>query len=122
MLLENKADFMMKQIRAEEWIEDSEGNGWFNGYYDNLGRQVEGQFGNDIRMMLTGQVFSIMSGTAKNDAVVNITKSADKYLYKEKIGGYVLNTDFKELRTDLGRMFGFSYGDKENGAVFSHLL
>ena len=121
VLLERKSEFMMKQIRDNEWVEDASGNGWYNGYYDNNGNKVEGQFGQDIRMMLTGQVFSIMSGTAKKDAVQKIIKSADKYLYKKDIGGYVLNTDFKELRTDLGRMFGFSYGDKENGAVFSHM-
>ena len=72
-------------------------------------------------MMLTGQVFSVMSGTAKKESVKKIIASADKYLYNASIGGYRLNTDFKELRTDLGRMFGFSYGDKENGAVFSHM-
>ena len=43
---------------------DAEGNGWFNGYYDNNGNQVEGVHGGNVRMMLTSQVFSIMSGTA----------------------------------------------------------
>ncbi len=123
--LEHKADAMMDQIREKEWVQDNEGNGWYNGYYDDNARRVEGVFdtpeGPNVRMMLTGQVFSIMSGTAKKDAIQSIVKSADKYLYKEEIGGYRLNTDFKELRTDLGRMFGFSYGDKENGAVFSHM-
>lgn len=121
LLLEHKSDYLMKHIRSQEWVEDKKGNGWYNGYYDNLGRKVEGCFGEDVRMMLTGQVFSIMSGTAKNDAVAQIVKAADEYLFKEELGGYVLNTDFRELRTDLGRMFGFSYGDKENGAVFSHM-
>ena len=37
------------------------------------------------------------------------------------MGGYRLNTDFKEEKFDLGRMFGFAYGEKENGAVFSHM-
>ena len=123
--LDHKAEFLMNQIREKEWVTDSEGNGWYNGYYDDLGRRVEGEFdtpeGKNIRMMLTGQVFSVMSGTAKKDAVTKIIASADKYLYSKGIGGYRLNTDFKELRTDLGRMFGFSYGDKENGAVFSHM-
>lgn len=72
-------------------------------------------------MMLTGQVFSIMAGTATEEQIRQITKSADRYLYDEKVGGYRLNTDFGEVKTDLGRMFGFSYGDKENGAVFSHM-
>ena len=123
--LDHKAEFLMHQIREKEWVTDSEGNGWYNGYYDDLGRRVEGEFdtpeGKNVRMMLTGQVFSVMSGTAKKDVVKKIIASADKYLYSEGIGGYRLNTDFKELRTDLGRMFGFSYGDKENGAVFSHM-
>ncbi len=123
--LDKKADFMMKQIREKELVSDSEGFSWFNGYYDDLGRRVEGEFdtpdGKNIRMMLTGQVFSIMSGTATDDNIREIIKSADRHLYSAEIGGYRLNTDFKELRTDLGRMFGFSYGDKENGAVFSHM-
>jgi len=119
--LRNKADFMMHHIRETEWVTDGEGNGWFNGYYDNHGERVEGIIDNNVRMMLTGQVFSIMVGTADEGQVAAIAKSADKYLYREEVGGYRLNTDFKELKTDLGRMFGFSYGDKENGAVFSHM-
>ena len=59
-------------------------------------------------MMLTGQVFSIMAGTATEEQIRQITKSADRYLYDEKVGGYRLNTDFGEVKTDLGRMFGFS--------------
>ena len=72
-------------------------------------------------MMLTGQVFAIMSGTAEPDQTKAIIKSADRYLFDEKAGGYRLNTDFKEEKFDLGRMFGFAYGEKENGAVFSHM-
>jgi len=119
--LKKKADFMMRHIRETEWVTDGEGNGWFNGYYDNHGERVEGIINDSVRMMLTGQVFSIMAGTADEAQVAAIAKSADKYLYREEVGGYRLNTDFKELKTDLGRMFGFSYGDKENGAVFSHM-
>lgn len=118
--LREKADWMMTHIRQTQWVTDKEGNGWFNGYYDNHGRQVEGWHENGVRMMLTGQVFSIMSGTATEEQIKAITKSADKYLYT-KDGGYRLNTDFGEVKTDLGRMFGFAYGEKENGAVFSHM-
>ena len=42
-------------------------------------------------------------------------------MYRPEIGGYRLNTDFAELKFNLGRMFGFAYGEKENGAVFSHM-
>lgn len=121
VLLEHKADYLMKHIRNQEWISDDSGNSWFNGYYDNNKNRVEGKFNDRVRMMLTGQVFAIMSGTAKKEAVESIINAVDKYLYKKEIGGYVLNTDFGEVKTDLGRMFGFSYGDKENGAVFSHM-
>ena len=121
LLLEHKSESLMKQIRNNEWVTDGEGNGWFNGYYDNNQNKVEGVVDDQVRMMLTGQVFAIMSGTAKKDAVESIIHSVDKYLYKKEIGGYILNTDFGEIKTDLGRMFGFSYGDKENGAVFSHM-
>jgi cellobiose phosphorylase len=71
--------------------------------------------------MLTGQVFAIMSGTAKKEQVKAISKSADRYLYEKNVGGYRLNTDFHELKFNMGRMFGFAYGEKENGAVFSHM-
>ena len=119
--LSDKAEWMMDHIRSTEWVTDSEGNGWFNGYYDNHGRRVEGEFEQGIRMMLTSQVFAVMAGTAKEEQVKEIIKSADRYLYKEEVGGYRLNTDFDEVKMDLGRMFGFAYGEKENGAVFSHM-
>ncbi|MCR5417449.1 MAG: cellobiose phosphorylase [Lachnospiraceae bacterium] len=112
---------LMQQIREKEWIEDKEEGGWFNSYYDNSGNSVEGFRDGKVRMMLTGQVFSVMSGTATKEDTAKIVKSADRYLYDEAIGGYRLNTDFEELKTDLGRMFGFAYGEKENGAVFSHM-
>ena len=119
--LQEKADWMMNHIRQTEWVTDKDGDGWFNGYYDNHGRQVEGENERGVRMMLTGQVFAIMGGTATEEQIRSITESADRYLYDKHIGGYRLNTDFHELKTDLGRMFGFAYGEKENGAVFSHM-
>ena len=119
--LEGKARWLMEHIRRQEWIRDGE-SGWFNSYYDNHGRPVEGiQPDGSVRMMLTGQVFAIMSGTATEEQTKAITRSADRYLYQEEIGGYRLNTDFHELKMDMGRMFGFAYGEKENGAVFSHM-
>lgn len=72
-------------------------------------------------MMLTGQVFAIMSGTATPEQTAAICRAADRYLYRAEVGGYRLNTDFREEKFDLGRMFGFAYGEKENGAVFSHM-
>lgn len=119
--LKHKAEWIQNHVRRMEWIETSGKEGWFNSYYDNDGQSVEGIFSGGVRMMLTGQVFAIMSGTATADNIVRICNSADHYLYVKEIGGYRLNTNFHELKFNLGRMFGFAYGEKENGAVFSHM-
>lgn len=120
-VLNEMSSWIADHIRKTEWITNKEGNSWFNGYYDNSGNAVEGDFSSGVRMMLTGQVFAIMSGTATDEQVAKIVKSADDYLYDGAIGGYRLNTNFNEIKTDLGRMFGFAFGHKENGAVFSHM-
>ena len=119
--LDKKADWLTNFLREHEWITESGDTGWFNSYYDNHGNQVEGIFSNGVRMMLTGQVFAIMGNVASKQQVEQIVCSADKYLYHPERGGYALNTDFQELKFDMGRMFGFAYGEKENGAVFSHM-
>ncbi|MFN0118369.1 MAG: GH36-type glycosyl hydrolase domain-containing protein [Elusimicrobiota bacterium] len=120
--LRAKAQWIKSKINTSEWIE-CKGSGWFNGYYDNTGSRVEGLRENgEARMTLTGQVFPIMSGTASKERVFQITKAVDQYLFDKKIGGYRLNTNFKALQPHLGRAFSFSYGEKENGAVFSHMV
>ena len=121
--LEKKADWIISHIRETEWFTDSEGYSRYNGYYDNSGNALEknGDKHGKPAMMLTGEVFTVMSGVATEEQIPEIVKSADKYIYDPTIGGYKLNTDFHEVKTDMGRMFGFSYGQKENGAVFSHM-
>lgn len=118
--LRHKAEWIQNHIRSTEWIQ-GDGEGWFNSYYDNHGNAVEGYTGQGVRMMLTGQVFAVMGGTANKEQIKCICKGADRYLYDKKAGGYRLNTDFHEQKYDMGRMFGFAYGEKENGAVFSHM-
>lgn len=120
-ILRNMGLFIKNHIRSTEWVNDGQGSHWFNGYYDNLSRRVEGYHALGVRMMLPSQVFTIMSGTASDQQVAEITKAVDKYLYAEEIGGYRLNTDFREIDLELGRMFGFAYGHKENGSVFCHM-
>lgn len=119
--IEGKAKWIREHIQKNEWISNKAGYSWYNGYYDNNARRVEGDGESGTRMMLTGQVFTIMSNTATEEQVESIVKAADKYLYDKSVGGYRLNTNFNEVKTDLGRMFGFAYGHKENGAVFSHM-
>ena len=119
--LNRMAQWLRAHIAAEEWVGDGVRLHWFNSYYDNSGRQVEGLRGEAARMMLTGQVFTILSGAADEDRVGEIIRAADWYLFQSQRGGYCLNTDFGEVKLDMGRMFGFAYGHKENGAVFSHM-
>lgn len=119
--LTQKADWLASCIRESEWITLNDEEGWFNSYYDNHGQAVEGFHDGHIRMMLTGQVFAVMGNIATGEQIRQIVKSADHYLYQKEAGGYRLNTNFRELKLDMGRMFGFAYGEKENGAVFSHM-
>ncbi len=108
-------------IREREFIE-ANGFKWMNGYYDNEGKAAESL--EDGRIMLTGAVFAIMSGVADRDDVAKMIKTADEFLFDGKSGGYRLNTRFaveEYYARNLGRMFGFGYGSKENGAVFCHM-
>ncbi|MGN0991487.1 MAG: GH36-type glycosyl hydrolase domain-containing protein [Candidatus Ventricola sp.] len=119
--LRDMGSWLKKRIRETEWVGDGANLHWFNSYYDEQGRQVEGLFGDSVRMMLTGQVFCLLSGTADDAQAAELIRAADWYLWDASRGGCCLNTDFGEIRMDLGRMFGFAYGSKENGAVFCHM-
>jgi cellobiose phosphorylase len=119
--LNEKADFIHEHIRKKEWVQTRAGDGFFNGYYDNHGRRVEGDFPNGIHMTLSGQVFPIMSGIATPQQIQDAFKTAKKYLQDKEHGGFHLNTNFHTIRPDLGRAFSFAYGEKENGAFFSHM-
>jgi len=115
--LESKADWMFKHIRKKEWLSE----GFFNGYYDNKKKRVEGKIGGKLRMMLASQVFAIISGVAEDWQVKKIIANVDKYLLDKKLKGCRLNTDFGCAQHNLGRAFSFIYGEKENGAIFSHM-
>ncbi|MCR4776349.1 MAG: cellobiose phosphorylase [Saccharofermentans sp.] len=119
--LDHMAECIRKHIRENEIVSDGKGNRWFNGYYDNDSQKVEGIVNGDVRMMLTSQVFTVMFGTADEAAVKDVIRSCDEYLYAPALGGYRLNTDFHEVKMNMGRAFGFAYGEKENGAVFCHM-
>lgn len=119
--LQGKSDWLAGHIRQQEWVNSKSGHAWFNGYYDNLGTRVEGDHPSGVRMTLTGQVFTLMSGIANDDQVDKIVQAADHILYDEAVGGYKLNSYFGEGVDHLGRAFGFAFGHKENGAMFSHM-
>ncbi|MDD5347074.1 MAG: cellobiose phosphorylase [Candidatus Omnitrophica bacterium] len=115
--LRAKYTHMSEWLRRKEWLAE----GFFNGYYDNKGRRSEGKKRGQVRMMLASQVFAIMSGVADPGQIARAWRSANRYLKDKSYGGFRLNTDFGPLYLDLGRAFGFAYGDKENGAFFSHM-
>ena len=119
--LRGMARWIREHIARTEWVGDGADLHWFNSYYDDSGRQVECLRGKSVRMMLTGQVFAILSGAADGERAREVIRAVDWYLCDPGRGGYCLNTDFGEVKLDMGRMFGFAYGNKENGAVFCHM-
>ena len=116
--LEAKSIWIKEHIRNREWLKV----GFFNGYYDNRKLRVEGKSGDHLQMTLTSQTFPIMSGLARGWQVQKILQSVNKYLVDKQTGGIHLNTDFKKEQHNLGRAFSFAYGEKENGAIFSHMV
>lgn len=119
--LTEKSDSLAALINKQEWVISKEGFSWFNGYYDNAGKPVDGEAPSGVRMTLTGQVFALMGNIASDEQVGQVVKAADHYLFDESVGGYRLNTYFGEGVEHLGRAFGFAFGHKENGAMFSHM-
>ncbi|UCD15824.1 MAG: cellobiose phosphorylase [Candidatus Omnitrophota bacterium] len=115
--LTQKSSHLSRWLKEKEWLRQ----GFFNGYYDNKGLKAEGLIKGKLKMMLASQVFAIMSGCLGKEQTAKIWASIKKYLKDSPLGGVRLNTDFGKLMPDLGRAFGFSYGDKENGAFFSHM-
>ncbi len=123
--LRKKGEWVLAHIRRNERVSAEVGGEqftWFNGYYDNNGERVEGLKSGVLRMTLTGQVFPLLYGAATDDEARATVAAVRKFLRDAKLGGYRLNTDFG-VRHDLalGRAFGFAFGTKENGAVFSHM-
>ena len=115
--LRAKSAWMKQHIRSSEWLKE----GFFNGYYDNRKKRLEGKKGNNMQMTLTAQVFAIMAGIPLTWQMRKILQSVNKYLFDKQTGSIRLNTDFKQEQLDLGRAFSFSYGEKENGSIFSHM-
>ncbi|MDD5069182.1 MAG: cellobiose phosphorylase, partial [Candidatus Omnitrophica bacterium] len=115
--LSRKANHSFNWLTKKEWLKE----GFFNGYYDNHSRRVEGKFNNKVSLLLPSQVFPIFSEAATKDQIKSVWKSLKKHLIDKKLSGIRLNTDFGKNCLNLGRAFGFAYGDKENGAFFNHM-
>ncbi len=121
-----KAEWVFAHIQRQEKItvkDQGQTYTWFNGYYDNNRQPVEGVVEGRPRITLTGQVFPLMSGLARDADVVEVIKTVNAYLKDKDLGGIRLNSDFGlKHYLALGRAFGFAYGTKENGAFFSHMI
>ena len=119
--LREKAAWIKAHLTEREWV-TVDGDGWYNGYYDNAGRRVDGEANGRVRMTLSGQVYPVMAGLADDRQIRSVVSAVDKYLRDPGlVGGVRLNTDFGAIQPDLGRAFSFAFGEKENGAVFSHM-
>jgi cellobiose phosphorylase len=90
----------------------------FQSYFDNQGKDVDDQ--NSIN--LTGQAMALLSHTATPEQAQKVAKTTREKLFKPELGGYQLNTNYHRVLTEMGRAYGFAYGHKENGAVFSHMV
>jgi cellobiose phosphorylase len=120
-----KGQWIKERIRKQERFsleENGERYTLFNGYYDNDGERVEGKKPNGVRMTLTGQVFPVMQGIATSADIREVVKSTRKFLKDKDLSSFRLNSDFGVRHYfSLGRAFGFAFGSKENGSVFSHM-
>ena len=123
--LRKKGEWVLAHIHRQEKISVDFGGEkctWFNGYYDNNGDRVEGVKDGRVWMTLTGQVFPLMNKVVASEEARGIVKAVKLFLKDATLGGYRLNTDFgMRHNLALGRAFGFAFGTKENGAIFSHM-
>jgi len=116
--LRRKSERLLRHIRKDAWLAE----GFFNGYYDNAGKRVDGKNKNLARITLASQVFPILSLAAQEGQIEKVLRSVEKFLEDKKLKGIHLNTDFIQEQHNLGRAFSFVYGDKENGAFFNHMI
>ncbi len=117
--LREKSEHILKHIRENEWINTSDGFGFFNGHYDNDGLAIHGDSDDGVLMDLTSQVMPVMCGVASDEQVKEICRSANFYLKDPDSPGLRLCTEFKSLNLNIGRITGFTYGYKEHGSKWS---
>ncbi|MFC2088183.1 GH36-type glycosyl hydrolase domain-containing protein [Calditrichota bacterium] len=119
--LTRKSEWLSNQICNNEWIDVDKEIGFFNGYYNNDGERVDGIFNKDVRMNLTAQTFVTMFDIASDEQVQKSFKACTKFLIDPNTKGYRLTTPLGPNTFNFGRGFALVYGEKENGAMFSHM-
>lgn len=91
---------------------------YYQSYFNNLGCNPD----ENGHVNLTGQAIALLSQTPSEEQAINMAEYTKHTLFEEQVGGYHLNTRYENVLSDMGRAYGFAYGHKENGAVFSHMV
>lgn len=110
--LNELADHRIKKLQKEAFKKNK-----FQSYYDNDGHDAD----TEETISLTGQAMALLSKTASPAQSALLASTTRNLLYDIHMGGYKLNSNYHQIRTNMGRAYGFAYGHKENGAAFSHM-
>lgn len=107
------ADDLLSNIKENAF----NSNGSLQSYIDNDNNYLD----SDDTLSLTGQAMALLNQTLSKNEAIRVAKQTKKRLFNRSIGGYKLNSNYHEVKLNMGRAYGFAYGTKENGAVFSHM-
>lgn len=117
-------ELTIKQLNVlyENFIKKLKEKAWINNTHLESYIKDDGMFlDNKTSINLIGQAMALLNKTLTKDEASLVKDKARELLFNESLGGYKLNTNYHDLLLNLGRAFGFKYGNKENGAVFSHM-
>jgi cellobiose phosphorylase len=117
-------DILSKELAmlAQERIEFLNKNAFkenvYQSYIDNDGKDPD----HHGTLSLTGQTMALLSQTPSLSQAKQVAKTTKDLLFEKEVGGYHLNSNYHQILTNMGRAYGFAYGHKENGAIFSHMV
>lgn len=114
--------WVLEHVRSSEWLESRTGHGFFNGYYNNDGKRVDGDHEDGTRMNLTAQTFAIMTGAATEDQALKAFAAAKAILKDPETGGFRLTAPLGPNTLNFGRGYAVVYGEKETGGTFNHMV
>ena len=91
-------------------------SGAVQSYIDN-----DGKFLDHDSLALTGQAMALLSQTVSKNKLTALQSKRKKHYSTSQSAGINSIRNYNEVKLNMGRAFGFAYGHKENGAVFSHM-
>ncbi len=116
-VLANKLE-KLARVRIQYLRDNAYDNKQFQSYFNNDGLNPDA----NGTVSLTGQAIALLSQVPTKKQAKELSINTKKQLFDKKIGGYHLNSNYHQVLTNMGRAYGFAYGHKENGAVFSHMV